>query len=364
MNTEVHDKLGQFLQTLEKDFTSVSTRTGNDLVFERECHFARQLIAKNDYSVGIARSNMQSLKDAISNVAAIGLTLNPASSYAYLVPRDGAIMLDVSYRGLCKLSTDTGVIEWVQAEMVHKNDTYKNTGLNTPPVHEKDSFGDRGEFVGVYCTAKTTKGDYLTEEMSAAEIYEIRNLSKAYATAEAKNKKNSVWHKFFSQMAIKTVVKRASKMWPVSQGAEQLHTAVSMLNQQDGNDELVDGAYPERYTEDQHRRFHDAINAGDAADVYTMTRTLDTEVMTALANSFVDGKKTSGKKKLADLERSGRDVLENIAQQIDGLHDADDSHGAIELLQEYTTDQQIQIHALMRDKQVSDWAQNSMRDAA
>jgi recombination protein RecT len=33
-------------------------------------------------------------------VAAIGITLNPASKLAYLVPRDGMVCLDISYMGL------------------------------------------------------------------------------------------------------------------------------------------------------------------------------------------------------------------------------------------------------------------------
>lgn len=364
MNAEVHENLGTFLASLEDGFKQVSTDSGSALKFEKECHFARQLITKNDYAIGIARNNKQSLKDAISNVAAVGLSLNPATAYAYLVPRDGAIMLDISYRGLCKLATDTGVIEWVQAAMVYKNDTYVNMGLNAQPKHEYSAFGDRGEFVGVFCTAKTTKGDYLTEEMSASDIYKVRDTSKAYKNAESKKKTNSVWHIWFDQMAIKTVVKRASKLWPVSDGTERLSTAVSILNEQDGADELKPDNRGPSYTPEQFKRYHEAVKSSDSVDAYTMARTFDVHALSGLANSFSEGNKTSGKKKIAELERTGRDVVENLAQQIDGLHDADDTYGAAELLSEYTTEQQNQIHALMRDKQVSDWALKSMEIAA
>jgi recombination protein RecT len=53
---------------------------------------------------------------------------------------------------------------------VYSADTYESNGLDSAPTHKYNAFGERGDVVGGYCTVKTADGDYLTEEMSLAEI--------------------------------------------------------------------------------------------------------------------------------------------------------------------------------------------------
>ena len=72
--------------------------------FEREAGFALQLLEVNDYALRIAMGNRQSVINAITNIAAIGISLNPAKKQAYLVPRDGKICLDISWMGLIDLA--------------------------------------------------------------------------------------------------------------------------------------------------------------------------------------------------------------------------------------------------------------------
>ncbi len=82
------------------------------------------------------------------------------------MPRKGGVCLDLSYMGLLHLAQSSGVILWGQCKIVRANDTYQNAGLSKEPNHLSNTFGDRGEIVGAYCTVKTIDGDYLTEEMS------------------------------------------------------------------------------------------------------------------------------------------------------------------------------------------------------
>ena len=71
--------------------TFVSVLTDRSLNFEKEAGFAIQSISANDYAMGIALRNRQSVINAVTNIAAIGISLNPAKKQAYLVPRDGKI---------------------------------------------------------------------------------------------------------------------------------------------------------------------------------------------------------------------------------------------------------------------------------
>ena len=191
------------------------------VVWEKEKQFAIQAITANSYLAGIAQKNQASLQNAIINIASIGISLNPALKHAYLVPRKGGVCLDLSYRGLLHLAQSSGVILWGQCKIVRANDTYQNAGLSKEPSHLSNTFGDRGEIVGAYCTVKTIDGDYLTEEMSIQEIFDIR------ARSEAFKKGNGPWKTDEGEMIRKTVVKRAYKYWPK---CERLGTAIQMLN--------------------------------------------------------------------------------------------------------------------------------------
>lgn len=197
------------------------------ITWQKEQQFAIQAFQKNDYLAKVAMANPSSAQNAIINVAAIGITLNPAAKLAYLVPRDGGVHLDISYMGLLHLAQVSGAIQWGQCKLVCANDTYESNGLDSAPTHKYNAFGDRGDVVGGYCTVKTAQGDYLTEEMSLAEIKQVEASSKA---------NNGPWKKWWDEMARKTIVKRASKYWP---RVERLDMAVHHLNT-DGGEGLVD----------------------------------------------------------------------------------------------------------------------------
>lgn len=224
MNTQVTvSNVNDIVLYQEHAFNEVCA--DNKITFAKESQFAIQLMQKNDFLNKTAWNNQASLQNAIINVASIGISLNPAKKHAYLVPRDGAVCLDISYLGLLHLAMSTGSILWGQCKLVRENDTYTNNGLDRPPTHISNTFGDRGDVIGGYCTVKTAQGDYLTDEMNIAEIKEIQNIS------QSKNSSFSPWKKFWNEMARKTIVKRASKYWPQ---VDRLDEAIHVLNTDSG----------------------------------------------------------------------------------------------------------------------------------
>jgi recombination protein RecT len=199
--------------------------------FQREAEFAMQVMRESDYLVKCAMGNPQSVIDAVTNIAAIGISLNPAKKHAYLVPRKGKICLDISYMGLMDLAIQSGSIRWAQAVLVYATDRFALVGVDRPPVHERDSFAEnRGEIVGVYVVAKTVDGDYLTEPMKKTEIDGIMNRSES-----VKAGKSTPWKTDYGEMAKKTVVKRAQKYWPKT---ERLEKAVHYMDT-DGGEGIV-----------------------------------------------------------------------------------------------------------------------------
>lgn len=219
------------LSIVQEDVYSVrerfDTMAGGALNFEREAGFAIQILTGNDYAMKIATSNRQSVINAVTNVGAIGISLNPAKRQAYLVPRDGRICLDISYMGLLDLAIQSGSIMWGQSELVYKADRFELQGFDRPPVHNRDPFAqDRGEIVGVYVVVKTRDGDYLTTTMSISDVYDIRDRSQSWKSGQ-----KGPWKTDEGEMIKKTVIKRAYKLWPKT---DRLDNAVHFLNTEGG----------------------------------------------------------------------------------------------------------------------------------
>lgn len=216
--------LVQFVNDQQVFFDKASS---SDVIkWEKESQFAIQAFQNNSYLLEAAQKNRASAQNAIINVAAVGISLNPALKHAYLVPRSGnngqQVFLDISYQGLLHIAMTSGAIEWGQAKLVYENDIYENSGIDKPPVHKQNTFGEKGGIVGAYCTVKTLSGDYLTEEMDKAALDKVASTSKA---------KNGPWKTWAEEMMRKTVVKRASKYWPRS---ERVAMAADVLNEHEG----------------------------------------------------------------------------------------------------------------------------------
>jgi len=203
--------------------TFESVTVDRSITFEREAGFATQVLMAQEFTLKTALKNPQSVISAVSNIAAMGLTLNPAKKLAYLVPRDGRICLDISYAGLLDLAIASGSIRWGQAELVYQADSFALNGFDKPPSHHRDPFKtDRGSIVGAYVVVKTCDGDYLTTTMTLDEILSIRDRSSAW-----KNGQKGPWKTDPGEMMKKTVIKRAAKLWPKT---DRLDGAIHHLN--------------------------------------------------------------------------------------------------------------------------------------
>lgn len=220
------------------------------LDFKQEQIFAVQLLINNPYAMKVARENPESLKLAMYNVAAVGLSLNPSQGLAYLVPRrvnrnePPRICLDISYRGLIAVGVDVGSILWAKSELVYEKDQFQYKGPAEKPAHIADPFDDdRGALRGAYCLAELPNGGFLVETMSIKEMNKIRDRSEAY--------KNGVgpWVDWEEQMRLKTVVKRASKWWPQAQANPRLGSAINVLNDENGEGIVFNNNYEPQQNE-------------------------------------------------------------------------------------------------------------------
>ena len=213
---------------LSQESSFMSILSDEKINFHKEMNFAMQQLSANDFLLKVAMQNPQSLKDATLNLAAFGLSLNPALKQAYLVPRKGKICLDVGYLGMEYIAIDSGSVVWIQSKIVYSNDSYESMGIDKAPEHRYSAFGKRGSIVGAYCVAKIHDGSFLTEEMNIEEIYKIRSRSESFSKGSM-----SPWKTDEGEMIKKTVIKRASKGWPK---CDRLQSVISFANENEGID--------------------------------------------------------------------------------------------------------------------------------
>ena len=218
-------------------FSKLAAKTGLD--YNAEALYAYQACIKNKGLMRVAEGNPVSLRMAMVNVAAVGLTLNPALSLAHLVPRDGIVCLDISYRGLIKIGTDCGSIRWAKAELVHSKDKFEYRGPATAPVHVFNPFAtDRGEFIGGYCISGIGSGsEVLIEVMTAEDIFKARDRSKAFQNNKGPWMESAWPH----EMMKKVIIKRAAKTWPRIGG--RFGQAIKILNEDNEEGLVLDGQY-------------------------------------------------------------------------------------------------------------------------
>lgn len=327
------------LVKLEKPF---STQNAYALNFHQECLFARQQLVKSDSTLKTATNNPMSLRSAILNVPAIGLSLNPALAHCYLVPRAGAICLDISYRGLVKLATDSGAIQFAKAVLVYEGDTFEWRGPVEQPLHTADVFDANRidaadplkKLRGGYCLAKLADGTFMVDVMSAAEILEVRDSSKA---------KDGPWKgRWAGEMAKKTLVKRASKSWPQSGGRERLDRAVEILNEHEGLEDAPVVARQSDYlrpTPEQTATYLE-LAKGDSVDFWLWYRAQDERIKVSLPGcEFEHGKKQATMKMFNTLLEDGRVRFGAWITDLSAMCEQGDEHGVAEFIAEFEGDQ-------------------------
>lgn len=202
---------------------------------KQEVSFAIQLINK---SAQLQKCSKDSLLQAVLNISNIGLSLNPASKEAYLIPRWNNInknmeaSLEPGYVGLVKLLTDAGSVTSMLAQIVYENDifTIDLADNRSPVIHKMDPKVKRGEMMGVYALATLPDGTRQVEYMTLEEVYEIRERSETYRAFKEGKIKSSTWESDFKEMARKTVIKRIYKYLPRTERMEKVDQAITLDN--------------------------------------------------------------------------------------------------------------------------------------
>lgn len=168
----------------------------------------------------LATADPPSIFACVIQAAQAGLEPGGLGGEAHLVPRwndrEGryTCTLQVGFKGYLKLARQSGLITDVAARVVHASDFFElELGTTERLVHRPYLGADRGEPVAVYCVATVGGSTRQIEVMSWAEVLAVRD---RHAPRDRGGNIAGPWVEFVEPMAIKTVLRKAAKLWPQS----------------------------------------------------------------------------------------------------------------------------------------------------
>lgn len=131
----------------------------------------------------------------------------PDGRNAHLIPYGTECTLQFDYKGLVHVVIRDDVAKKVYCETVCANDVFEYE--NGKVTRHKISL-PRGNVLGAYADITLPNGEHQYEVMDLDEIMKIRSCSRGSSSP------SSPWNKFFSEMAKKSVFRRATKWLKLS----------------------------------------------------------------------------------------------------------------------------------------------------
>lgn len=190
--------------------------------------FARIVLTTLQRTPKVAECDPKSILACVMESASLGLIPDGLTGQAYLIPYKDTCTLIIGYRGLLQLARNSGQISAIYVYPVFGTDKWKfYQGLNPNIVHEPDlNQPDRenpANLLYVYAVAVFKDGSKVFDVMSRNEIDRIRSRSRAGNFGP--------WVTDYVEMAKKTVLRRLSKMLPLSSDAHRALAADDATDQ-------------------------------------------------------------------------------------------------------------------------------------
>jgi recombination protein RecT len=179
---------------------------------DRAQQFYTQVMLMMRNNPVLAKCDAQSVFTAMMACVHLDLMPNTPEGYAYIIPYGQQAQFQLGYKGLCELAYRSGVIKYINAELVFPQDSFEvELGTERTMTHKPNYAVDRTDYNKcnfVYATAKLSNGETVFEVMNKQDVERTRKTSKAGMSGP--------WKDWPDQMAKKTVVKRLLKLLPSS----------------------------------------------------------------------------------------------------------------------------------------------------
>jgi recombination protein RecT len=176
----------------------------------------------------------ESLLGCVIQSAQLGLMPDGILGEAHLIPfwnsKKGAFECQFipGYKGLVSLAFRSGQVSTFQGRVVYDSDFFEyEYGIDDKLIHRPS--GKMGMVTHAYAVLKYANGGRMFEVMTVDEINYIRDTSANYKQAKKSGTEAfSVWNTYYEAMAIKTVIRKLSKLAPLS---PEFQRAVSLDEQ-------------------------------------------------------------------------------------------------------------------------------------
>ena len=166
--------------------------------------FTRIAITALTRTPKLAECTQASVMKCLLDLSSLGL--EPDGRRAHLIPYKQECTLIIDYKGLVELIRRSGDVASIRAETVCEKDEFQ--WVNGEITHSINWRTSRGKVQAVYAECVMKSGEKQTAVMTYEEVEGIRKRSKASGSGP--------WVTDWSEMAKKTVVRRLSKLLPLS----------------------------------------------------------------------------------------------------------------------------------------------------
>lgn len=151
----------------------------------------------------------ESWSNLVLSAIQIGITLNPFSKQAAVIPYGTSASLTIMVAGYKNLLFSNGIVKKIDTNAVCKNDEFK---MRQPLLRETivdnhyftKASEDRGEYIGGYCFFVLANGEYLGDYLPKSEIEKRKKVAKT----------TMVWDAWELEMVEKTVMLYTMKNLP------------------------------------------------------------------------------------------------------------------------------------------------------
>jgi len=162
--------------------------------------------------VAATAEGKMSIVQAVMQAASLGLMVGGPAGEAALIPYKGVAKLIPMVRGLATLAIRSGSVQAITPRAVFEGDDFEvSLGTEDKIMHRPLMTGARNDdskIVAVYALFKMAGGALHFDWMTRDEVERVRATSRA--------KDEGPWVEWWGEQAKKTVVKRGSKMVPLS----------------------------------------------------------------------------------------------------------------------------------------------------
>ena len=169
---------------------------------------ARTVMMSIERNQALLDCSPQSIINAATTAAVLGLECDGVTGQGYLVPYRGHATFQIGYKGYNTLGARAGYT--ITGGVVREGDDFDYRKGTDAFLHHRPMPGNRGRIVCAWAVAASTARPSIVEVLDVSEIEEIR------AKSPGARKPDSPWNTAYPAMAEKTAKRRLARSMPMS----------------------------------------------------------------------------------------------------------------------------------------------------